>query len=95
LIGQVLRHSSKRGYVDSRIRPTSYNSGPKPGDSLKEAHAREWIMECTHQSLKNLGQEPLHLQILHVWRDEWGDCDEWKVAALRLREQGKINAFGL
>jgi aryl-alcohol dehydrogenase-like predicted oxidoreductase len=95
LIGQVLRDRSERVYVATKVRPMNYNFSPKPGDSFGEAYSREWIMECTHQSLKNLGQEQIDLQMLHVWMDEWADRDEWKEAVVRLREQGKVNAFGL
>ena len=90
LIGQVLRDRSERVYVATKVRPMNYNFAPKPGDSFREAYSREWIMECTHQSLKNLGQEQIDLQMLHVWMDEWADCDEWKEAVVRLREVRRI-----
>jgi aryl-alcohol dehydrogenase-like predicted oxidoreductase len=60
-----------------------------------EAYSKEWIIECTHQSLRNLGREQIDLQMLHVWMDEWAVRDEWKEAIVHLKAQGKVNAFGL
>jgi len=95
LIGQVIRSRSERAYVATKIRPQNFNFSPKPGDSFNEAYSKDWIVECTEQSLKNLGQEQIDLQMLHVWMDEWADRDEWKEAITQLKEQGKVNAFGL
>ncbi|HSJ52755.1 MAG TPA: aldo/keto reductase [Anaerolineae bacterium] len=95
LIGQVLSDCPGRVYVGTKIRPMNFNFGPKPGDSFPEAYTKEWIVECTENSLKNLGQEQLDLQMLHVWLDEWAERDEWQAAVTQLKEQGKIRSFGL
>jgi aryl-alcohol dehydrogenase-like predicted oxidoreductase len=95
LIGQVLRERSERVYVATKIRPMNYNFSPGPGDSFEEAYTKKWIIECTERSLKNLGQEQLDLQMLHVWLDEWAEREEWQAAVVRLQEQGKVKAFGL
>jgi aryl-alcohol dehydrogenase-like predicted oxidoreductase len=95
LVGQVLRERSERVYVATKIRPMNYNFSPHPGDSFEEAYTKEWIIECTERSLKNLGQEQLDLQMLHVWLDEWADREEWQEAVVKLQEQGKVKAFGL
>lgn len=95
LIGQVLKDRSERVYVATKVRPMNYNFGPKPGDSFAEAFSREWIIENTELSLKNLGLEQLDVQMLHVWIDEWASYEEWQEAVVRLKEQGKIRSFGL
>ena len=95
LIGQVLRQRSERVYVATKVRPMNYNFSPKSGDSFAEAYTKEWIVDNTEQSLRNLGQEQLDLQMLHVWLDEWADHDEWKDAVVQLKEQGKVRSFGL
>ena len=95
LIGQVLRERSERVYVATKIRPMNFNFSPKPGDSFEEAYSKEWIIECTERSLRNLGQEQLDMQMLHVWLDEWAECEEWQEAVIQLKEQGKIKDFGL
>lgn len=95
LIGQVLSERPERVYVATKIRPMNFNFAPKPGDSFEEAYSKEWIVECTERSLKNLGQEQLDLQMLHVWLDEWAVYEEWQEAVVQLKEQGKIKDFGL
>jgi aryl-alcohol dehydrogenase-like predicted oxidoreductase len=95
LIGEVLKSRSERVYVATKVRPMNYNFGPKPGDSFAEAYSKEWIIENTEKSLKNLGKEQLDIQMLHVWLDEWADYDEWKEAVVQLKEQGKVHSFGL
>jgi aryl-alcohol dehydrogenase-like predicted oxidoreductase len=95
LIGQVLSKRRERVYVATKIRPMNFNFSPKPGDSFEEAYSKEWIVECTERSLKNLGQEQLDLQMLHVWLDEWAVHEEWQEAVIQLKEQGKIKEFGL
>jgi aryl-alcohol dehydrogenase-like predicted oxidoreductase len=95
LIGQVLSSRTEPVYVATKVRPMNYNFSPKPGDSFQEAFSKEWIIENTERSLKNLGQEQLDVQMLHVWLDEWADHDEWKEAVARLKEQGKVRSFGL
>ncbi|HSR30056.1 MAG TPA: aldo/keto reductase [Anaerolineae bacterium] len=95
LIGKVLRERQEPVRIATKIRPMNFNFAPKPGDSFEEAYTKEWIIECTEQSLANLGQEQLDMQMLHVWLDEWADREEWKEAISRLKEQGKVRAFGL
>jgi aryl-alcohol dehydrogenase-like predicted oxidoreductase len=95
LIGQVVRSRPERVYVATKIRPMNFNFAPRPGDRLDEAYSQAWIVECTERSLKNLGQEQLDMQMLHVWLDEWAVHDEWQAAITRLKEQGKIASFGL
>lgn len=95
LIGQVLRDRPERVYAATKVRPMNYNFAPKAGDSFSEAFSKEWIIENTEKSLENLGLEQLDLQMLHVWLDEWADCEEWQDAVIQLKEQGKIRSFGL
>jgi aryl-alcohol dehydrogenase-like predicted oxidoreductase len=95
LIGQVLRGSTEQVHVGTKVRPMNFNFSPKPGDSFPEAYSKQWIIDSTEQSLRNLGLESLDLQMLHVWLDEWAPFDDWKEAVVRLKEEGKIRSFGL
>jgi len=95
LVGQVVRGRRERVYVATKIPPKNFNFVPCAGDSYQEAFPAEHIVECTNKSLKNLGVERIDLQQFHVWLDEWADQDEWKEAVMKLKQQGKIGAFGL
>ena len=52
-------------------------------------------MNPPKRGLKRLGVEQIDLQQLHVWIDEWADQDEWKEAVVKLKEQGKVKAWGI
>lgn len=95
LIGQVLAARSEEVYVGTKIPPENFNFTPGPGDAVDEAFPAQWIIESTEKSLTNLGVEQLDLQLFHVWLDEWADRDEWKETVGKLKQEGKIRAFGL
>ena len=59
------------------------------------AFPADWIRQCTEVSLKRLGRERIDLLQFHVWRDEWLDADEWKSTIETLKQEGKIQAFGV
>jgi aryl-alcohol dehydrogenase-like predicted oxidoreductase len=60
-----------------------------------EAFPGDWIVECTERSLRNLGLETIDVQQLHVWSDEWVEQGDWHEAVERLKQEGKIRAFGV
>jgi aryl-alcohol dehydrogenase-like predicted oxidoreductase len=95
LIGQALAGRSEEVHVGTKIPPKNFNFGPGPGDSMEGVFPSDWIVECTENSLKNLGLEQLDLQMFHVWLDEWAERDEWKETVMKLKDEGKIKAFGL
>lgn len=95
LVGRAVREWGEKIYLGTKINPMNFTWPAAPGTPLKEVFPRQWIIESTEKSLKRLGVEQIDLQQLHVWLDEWADQDEWKEAVVRLKEQGKIKAFGL
>lgn len=95
LVGKAVREWGKKIYIGTKINPMNFTWPAASGTPLKEVFPQQWIIESTEKSLKRLGVEQIDLQQLHVWLDEWADQDEWKEAVVRLKEQGKIKAFGL
>ena len=95
LIARAFREFGRRVFVATKIPPKTSDWPPKPTTRAKEAYPTRWIIEYTERSLRNLGTDCVDLQQLHVWRDEWLHEDEWKEAAFRLKEQGKIRFFGV
>jgi aryl-alcohol dehydrogenase-like predicted oxidoreductase len=95
LVGQAVHDWPGRVCVATKINPKNYTWPAAPGTPLKEVFPKEWIVESTEKSLKNLGLECIDLQQFHVWLDEWADQDEWKEAVSQLKQQGKVAAFGL
>lgn len=94
LVGEVVRESSERIYVATKIPPKN-GIWPAPRVPLREVFPGDYIIECTEQSLRNLGLETIDLQQLHVWQDDWADDPEWFEALEKLREAGKVRFFGL
>ena len=47
------------------------------------------------KALKNLGLETIDVQQFHVWSDEWVNQGDWLGAIEKLKEQGKVNSFGV
>ncbi|HEY6400637.1 MAG TPA: aldo/keto reductase, partial [Blastocatellia bacterium] len=94
LVGEVARSRKERIYIASKVPPKN-QEWPARDIPLREVFTYDYIIECTEQSLRNLGVETIDLQQLHVWNDSWTEESEWFEALSKLREQGKIRYFGL
>lgn len=96
LIGKVLKsHHDKRICVATKVNPKNYVWPAQKGSDIRDVFPRNYIIERTEQSLKNLGVERIDLQQLHVWNDEWAGADEWHSAFEKLRREGKVWHFGI
>ncbi len=91
----VKRHPERRLYTASKIPPADWNWPPVKGTPISSVFPKEHIIEYTEKTLENLGLERIDLIQFHVWEDDWSDQDEWKDTITKLKEQGKIEAFGL
>lgn len=94
IVGEIVRARSERIYVATKIPPKN-RIWPAAEVPLREVFPADYIVECTEQSLRNLGVETLDLQQLHVWQDAWADDPEWLEALESLRAAGKVQFFGL
>jgi aryl-alcohol dehydrogenase-like predicted oxidoreductase len=91
----IKRHTGKKLYAATKIPPKNRKWPSRPEFALKDVFPADYIIEYTEKSLKNLGVETIDLQQFHVWEDGWSDQDEWKEAITKLKQQGKVNAFGI
>lgn len=94
LIGKVLKDRKEKIYIATKIPRKDVMRPVEPGTLISEAYPKEWIIECTEKSLKNLGVEKIDVQMFHFWTNEWIHNDDWKEAAAFLKAQGIIGAFG-
>ena len=95
LIGEVLKTRSEKIHVATKIPPKN-RTWPAPERSkLKEVFPRNYIIDCTERSLKNLDVDALDLQQFHVWQDKWATDPEWQETTERLKDDGKIKALGI
>lgn len=100
LIGKVLKDARMRGetVVATKIPPRNMQ-WPGSGDrSLRETFPARHVVQSVETSLRNLGDEVIQLQQLHVWHDAWLADPEWqetRAAMQRLKEQGKVLHWGI
>jgi len=95
LNGLIKRHPNKKLYVATKIPPKNRKWPSKPEYSLGDVFPADYIIEYTEKSLRNLGIETIDLQQFHVWEDGWAQQDEWKEATAKLKQQGKVKAWGI
>ncbi|MBG6131173.1 aryl-alcohol dehydrogenase-like predicted oxidoreductase [Aquimarina sp. EL_43] len=95
LAGLLKRHSGKRLYTATKIPPKIDEWPPNKSSTLKDIYPSNHIVEYTEKSLKNLGVETIDLQQFHVWEDSWAERDEWKEMVLKLKQEGKVQSFGI
>lgn len=91
----IKRHTDKKLYVATKIPPKNRKWPSKPEYSLANVFPADYIIEYTEKSLRNLGIETIDLQQFHVWEDDWAQQDEWKEATAKLKQQGKVRAWGI
>jgi aryl-alcohol dehydrogenase-like predicted oxidoreductase len=95
LVGQAVREAGGEVYVASKIPPKNMQWPAQAGVHADEAFPADWVVECTEQSLSNLGLERIDVQQFHVWSDEWVGQGDWLEGIERLKREGKIRAFGV
>ncbi len=97
LVGRVLREEGAVGKVRvaTKVPPKDGRWPASAAVALREVFPREWIRRCAETSLRNLDIEPVDLLQLHTWTDAWLDDPEWFEELARLKDEGKIRAFGV
>ena len=95
LVGQVLKESSQRIYVATKVPPKNLLWPARPGVGIDDVFPYDYVIQCTEKSLRNLGVESIDLQQLHVWNPEWIHQDEWRRAFEELKRSGKVRAMGI
>ena len=96
LIGKAFRKERNSVIIASKIPPHKTAHGPvNDNDPLSAVFSKEWIISCTEKTLKNLGSDYVDLQQLHAWTNAYTYQDEWREAFLKLKQDGKIRAFGV
>ena len=95
LIGKAVKESFHQIFVATKIPPKNRIWPATPAMNIKDVFPRQYIMESTEQSLRNLGFEQIYLQQFHVWTDAWSQTDEWQRAVQDLVASGKVRFMGI
>jgi aryl-alcohol dehydrogenase-like predicted oxidoreductase len=95
LVGKAVRDTFHRIWVATKIPPKNRVWPARPETPISEVFPYDYIIECTNESLRNLGVEQIYLQQFHVWTDAWTHTEEWRRAIETLRTSGKVRFFGV
>jgi aryl-alcohol dehydrogenase-like predicted oxidoreductase len=97
IVGRVLRQENAIGRVRvaTKVPPLNRRWPADARTPLEEVFPAEHIRASAEASLRALGIEPIDLMQLHVWTDAWATDSEWYDALSRLKDDGKIRAFGV
>lgn len=96
LVGRAVREMEAREiYIATKVPPKNGLWPARPGIALAEVFPRDYIIESTGRSLKNLGVDSIDLLQLHVWNPEWIGREEWRRAFEDLKTSGKVRAVGV
>jgi aryl-alcohol dehydrogenase-like predicted oxidoreductase len=95
LIGQAVADVRDRVVIATKISPKTKRWPVLPHEVVSETFPADWIVECTEHSLRNLDTDYIDVQQLHAWTPPYTQQLEWHEALTRLKEQGKVRAFGV
>jgi aryl-alcohol dehydrogenase-like predicted oxidoreductase len=95
LIGALKRDTDVPVFIATKVPPKNQLWPARPGIGIADVFPRNYIVECTERSLKNLRVETIDLQQLHVWNSEWIDSDEWRRGFEDIKRSGKVRAVGV
>jgi aryl-alcohol dehydrogenase-like predicted oxidoreductase len=95
LVAKVIAEHPTTVYVATKVPPKNRIWPARPGIGMEDVFPYDYVVECTEQSLRNLGVPYVDLQQFHVWNPEWVNRDEWKRAIEDLKKAGKVRFFGI
>lgn len=98
IIGRVLKERSSdqaQVYVASKVPPKTFKWPLLPNVDVRDSFPADWVIQYAERSLKNLNVETLDLLQLHAWTDAYNEQLDWYEGLVKLREQGKVRAFGV
>ena len=95
LVGEVVRAAGRRIYVATKAPPKNRIWPAKSGTPIADVFPYDYLISSAEESLRNLRLETIDLLQLHVWTDEWVECDEWRRAFEDLKRSGKVQYVGV
>lgn len=95
LIGQALGSVRHQVVIATKIPPKTGRWPVLPSEPVSETFPAEWVIKCTEESLRKLNTDYVDVQQLHAWTPGYVEQLEWCEALSRLKQQGKIRAFGV
>jgi len=95
LVGKAMKNAATQIYIATKIPPKNRIWPATPDIPINDVFPYDYIIQCTEESLKNLGVEQIDLQQFHVWTDAWTKTQDWRRAIEDLKQSGKVGHFGI
>src|ERR1035438_2930252 len=95
LVGDAVRATGRKIYVATKVPPMNRIWPAKSGTPISDVFPYDYLISSAEESLRNLRLETIDLLQLHVWTDEWVECDEWRRAFEDLKRSGKVQYVGV
>jgi len=95
VLGKALADVRDRVIIATKIPPKTQRWPVLPHEPVSETFPADWVIECTERSLRNLGTDYIDIQQLHAWTPPYVEQRDWYDGLVRLKEQGKVRAFGI
>lgn len=95
LIARALGDRRDKIVIASKVPPKTFKWPVRSDQPVAETFPKNWVIECTERTLKNLGTDYLDVQQLHSWTESYMQQLDWFEALETLRDQGKVRYFGV
>ena len=95
LISKALKSVREQIIIATKIPPKTFRWPVRPNDPVNTTFPADWIIECTEKSLRNLNTDYIDVQQLHAWTPSYLQQTDWLEGFNKLKEMGKIKAFGV
>jgi aryl-alcohol dehydrogenase-like predicted oxidoreductase len=98
LIGTFLRTTPRKReeiIICTKVKPQSGQFAPPPEKDIEAFYQPEWIRDQCEASLRRLGTDFVDILFLHTWSRSWGHETAWHDELSRLKDEGKVRAFGI
>lgn len=95
LIARACKEYGNRVTTLTKVYPLQYHWSPAPGTAIADIYPPEHIVSQAEESLRRLNTDCLDCLLFQTWCPTWSEETTWYETMIRLREQGKIRAFGI
>jgi aryl-alcohol dehydrogenase-like predicted oxidoreductase len=95
LVGKAVKNAAAKIYLATKIPPKNRIWPATRDTPINDVFPYDYIIQCTEESLNNLGVEQIDLQQFHVWTDAWTKTQDWRRAIEDLKQSGKVRHFGV
>lgn len=95
LIARAFKEHGSRVTTLTKVYPLHYHWSPAPGTPIADIYPPEHIIAQTEESLRRLDTDCLDCLLFQTWCPTWSEEISWYETMIKLRDQGKIRAFGI